>query len=135
MHFLEGANDVRLLLDTVTFIWALDSPSLLSKKALAAMADNANRRELSAISLSEIAIKQSIGKLELSREEARAGIADLQLRVIPYTADHAYHLFGLPLHHRDPFDRQLIAQALAENIPVVTPDENFKLYEGVKVIW
>jgi PIN domain nuclease of toxin-antitoxin system len=135
MPSLEGANDVRLLLDTVTFIWAIDSPSLLSKKALAAMADNANRRELSSISLSEIAIKQLIGKLELSKEEALAGIADLQLRVMPYTADHAYHLFGLPLHHRDPFDRQLIAQALAENIPVVTPDENFKLYERVKVIW
>jgi PIN domain nuclease of toxin-antitoxin system len=135
MHSLEGANDVRLLLDTVTFIWALDSPDLLSKKALAALADSANRRELSVISLSEIAIKQLIGKLELSREEALAGIADLQLRVLPYTADHAYHLFGLPLHHRDPFDRQIIAQALAEKVSVVTPDEHFKLYKGVKVIW
>jgi PIN domain nuclease of toxin-antitoxin system len=135
MRSLEGANDVRLLLDTVTFIWALDSPSLLSKKAFAALAESTNRRELSAISLSEIAIKQLIGKLKLSRQEALAGITDLQLRVLPYTADHAYHLFGLPLHHPDPFDRQLIAQALAENIPVVTPDDKFKLYEGVKVTW
>jgi len=87
MRSLEGANDVRLSLDTVTFIRAIDSPGLLSKKALAAMVDNANRRELSAISLSEIAIKQLIGKLELSREDALAGIADLQLRVLPYTAD------------------------------------------------
>jgi PIN domain nuclease of toxin-antitoxin system len=126
---------VRLLLDTVTFIWALDSPSLISKKAFAALADNANRRELSAISLSELAIKHSIGKLDLGREDALAGIADLQLRVLPYTADHAYHLFGLPLHHPDPFDRQIIAQALAENTPVVTPDDKFKLYEGIKVIW
>ncbi len=132
---MEGANDVRLLLDTVTFIWALDSPSLISKKAFAALADNANRRELSAISLSELAIKHSIGKLDLGREDALAGIADLQLRVLPYTADHAYHLFGLPLHHPDPFDRQIIAQALAENTPVVTPDDKFKLYEGIKVIW
>ena len=121
MRSLEGAIDVRLLLDTVTFIWALDSPSLISKKAFAALADNANRRELSAISLSEIAIKHSIGKLELGREDVLAGIADLRLRVLPYTADHAYRLFGLPLHHSDPFDRQIIAQALAENTPVVTP--------------
>jgi len=121
MRSLEGAIDVRLLLDTVTFIWALDSPSLISKKAFAALADNANRRELSAISLSEIAIKHSTGKLELGREDALAGIADLRLRVLPYTADHAYRLFGLPLHHSDPFDRQIIAQALAENTPVVTP--------------
>jgi len=90
---------------------------------------------LSAISLSEIAIKHSIGKLHLAKQDALAGIADLQLRVLPYTADHAYHLFGLPLNHPDPFDRQIIAQALAENIPVVTPDDKFKLYKGVKVIW
>jgi PIN domain nuclease of toxin-antitoxin system len=90
---------------------------------------------LGAISLSEIAIKHSIGKLELDREDVLAGIADLQLRVLPYTVDHAYHLFGLPLHHPDPFDRQIIAQALAENTPVVTPDDKFKLYEGIKVIW
>jgi len=121
MRSLEGAIDVRLFLDTVTFIWALDSPSLISKKAFAALADNANRRELSAISLSEIAIKHSIGKLHMGREDALAGIADLRLRVLPYTADHAYRLFGLPLHHSDPFDRQIIAQALAENTPVVTP--------------
>jgi PIN domain nuclease of toxin-antitoxin system len=125
---LEGENDVRLLLDTVTFIWAIESPSLISKKAFAALAGNANRRELSAISLSEIAIKHSIGKLDMGKEDALAGkedalagIADLQLRVLPYTADHSYHLFGLPLHHPDPFDRQIIAQALAENTPVVTP--------------
>lgn len=126
---------MRLLLDTVAFIWALDSPNLISKKAFAALADNANRRELSTISLSEIAIKHSIGKLDLGKEDALAGIADLQLRILPYTADHAYRLFGLPLHHPDPFDRQIIAQALAENTPVVTPDDKFKLYEGIKVIW
>jgi PIN domain nuclease of toxin-antitoxin system len=135
MRSLEGVNDVRLLLDTVTFIWAIDSPSLISKKAFAALANNANRRELSAISLSELAIKHSTGKLHMGKEDALAGIADLQLRVLPYTADHAYHLFGLPHHHPDPFDRQIIAQALAENTPVITPDDKFKLYEGIQVIW
>jgi PIN domain nuclease of toxin-antitoxin system len=135
MRSLERVNDVRLLLDTVTFIWAIDSPGLISKKAFAALSDNANRRELSAISLSEIAIKHSLGKLDLSVEDARAGIADLQIRVLPYTADHAYHLFGLPSQHSDPFDRQIIAQALAENTPVVTPDDKFKLYERIRVIW
>jgi len=60
---------------------------------------------------------------------------DLKLRVLPYTGRHAYQLFGLPLHHSDPFDRQIIAQALAENIPVVTPDEKFSLYKGLKIIW
>ncbi len=63
------------------------------------------------------------------------GIADLQLRVLPYTADHAYNLFDLPLHHADPFDRQIIAQTLKENIPVITPDETFSLYTGLKILW
>src|ERR1700735_4458586 len=127
MRSVDGANDVRLLLDTATFIWAIDSPGLISKKALAALTDNANRRELSAISLAEIAIKHSIGKLDLSKGDTLAGIADLQLRVLPYTANPAYQLFGMPLHHADPFDRQIIAQALVENTPVVTPDDKFKL--------
>jgi len=62
-------------------------------------------------------------------------IQDLDLRVLPYAADHALQLFDLPLHHGDPFDRQIIAQALAENIPVVTSDEKFRLYRGVKLVW
>jgi PIN domain nuclease of toxin-antitoxin system len=126
---------VRLLLDTVTFIWALGSPELISKKAMAALQDDEAMREMSAVSLSEIAIKQAKGKLNLRKDDALVGVADLRMRVLPYTADHAYHLFGLPLHHTDPFDRQIIAQALAENIPVVTSDEKFKLYKGIKVIW
>jgi hypothetical protein len=72
------------------------------------------------VSLSELAIKQSIGKLRIGGDEVLTGIADLWLRVLPYTADHALHLFDLPLHHRDPFDRQITAQALCEKIPVVT---------------
>ena len=90
---------------------------------------------MSAISLSEIAIKQALGKLDLTAQDAMAGIVDLKIRVLPYTADHAFHLFGLPHHHSDPFDRQIIAQALAEGIPVVTSDEKFGLYKGVEVIW
>jgi len=126
---------VRLLLDTVTFIWAVDSPARISRKALAALKDKETVREMSAISLSEIAIKAALGKLNLSKEDVLLGIADLRMRILPYTADHAGRLFGLPLHHADPFDRQIIAQALSENIAVVTADEKFRLYKGIKVIW
>jgi len=52
--------------------------------------------------------------------------------VLPYTAEHAIRLFHMPLHHADPFDRQIIAQALAESIPVVTCDEKFRAYKGDK---
>jgi PIN domain nuclease of toxin-antitoxin system len=92
-------------------------------------------REISAISLSEIAIKSARGKLVFAQDDLKAAIHALHLRVLPYTAEHAFRLFDLPLHHGDPFDRQIIAQALAESIPVVTSDVTFSLYEGLKVIW
>jgi len=92
-------------------------------------------REISVISFSEIAIKQRLGKLTFSKTNLVNGVTDLQLRVLPYTAEHAYKLFGLPLHHADPFDRQIIAQALAEDIAIVTSDRAFRLYEGLSVIW
>ncbi len=66
---------------------------------------------------------------------ARQAVQDLDIRILPYTGDHALHLFELPLHHGDPFDRQIIAQALCEKTPVVTPDDKFRLYNGLKIIW
>jgi PIN domain nuclease of toxin-antitoxin system len=59
----------------------------------------------------------------------------LDLRILPYTAEYAFRLFELPLRHGDPFDRQIIAQALSENIPIVTSDGAFRLYKGLKLIW
>jgi PIN domain nuclease of toxin-antitoxin system len=126
---------VRLLLDTAVLVYAVESPQRLSKRAAAALRNPENILELSAVSLAELAIKASIGKLAISEAVARQAIADLDIRVLPYTAEHALHLFGLPLNHSDPFDRQIIAQALSEKIPVVSPDQKFGLYEGLKVIW
>jgi PIN domain nuclease of toxin-antitoxin system len=126
---------MRLLLDTVTLLWAASSPAHLSREAMSALRNESAVREISAISLSEIAIKSSRGKLTLGQDDLYAAITALQLRVLPYTAEHAFRLFDLPLHHGDPFDRQIIAQALAESIPVVTSDETFRLYRGLKVIW
>ena len=126
---------MRLLLDTAVLIYAVESPERLSKRAAAALRNPENILELSAISLAELAIKASIGKLAISEAVARQAIEDLGIRVLPYTAEHALRLFGLPLHHSDPFDRQIIAQALSEKIPVVSPDQKFGLYEGLKIVW
>jgi PIN domain nuclease of toxin-antitoxin system len=126
---------LRVLLDTVAFLWAVSSPERISAKAMRALRASKVLREISAVSLSEIAIKQARGKLSFGKEDVLMGIADLKVRVLPYTSDHACHLFGLPLHHADPFDRQIIAQALAEDIPIVTSDEKFRLYKGLAVIW
>src|SRR5271168_1729441 len=126
---------MRLLLDTVTFIWAYDAPVRLSGPAMSALANPKAAREISALSFSEIAIKQALGKLKFLKRDVLDAAADLQLRVLPYTAEHALQLFDLPLHHRDPFDRLIIAQAHAEEIPVVTSDRDFRLYRDLKVIW
>ncbi len=126
---------MRLLLDTAILIYAVESPERLSKRAVAALENAENVLELSAVSLAEIAIKAALGKLRLSAAIARQAVQDLDIRILPYTAEHAFHLFDLPLHHGDPFDRQIIAQALSEKIPIVTSDEKFSLYKGVKLIW
>lgn len=127
--------NLRLLLDTATFIWALQSPDRLSARALSALQDDDAVRELSALSITEIAIKNSKGKLNVHREDILVGLADLRMQVLPWNSRHAFKLFDLPLHHGDPFDRQIIAQALAENIPVVTSDATFRLYKGIENIW
>lgn len=126
---------MRLLLDTVTFIWAVRTPERLSRAAMSALRKGTAAREISVISLAEMAIKQTTGKLRFTTADVMTGIVDLQLRVLPYTAEHAYRLFELATHHADLFDREIIAQVLAENVPVVTPDEAFLRYQGVKVIW
>jgi PIN domain nuclease of toxin-antitoxin system len=126
---------VRLLLDTAILIYAVESPERLSKRAAAILQNPEHILELSAVSLAEIAIKASLGKLRISEEIARQAIEVLSLRILPYTAEHAFRLFELPMHHRDPFDRQIIAQALAEEISVVTSDDAFKVYKGLRLIW
>jgi PIN domain nuclease of toxin-antitoxin system len=122
-------------LDTAALIFSAESPQRLSKRAYAALQAADNIREFSSISLTEIAIKNSLGKLRMSPESVRQAMQNMMVRVLPFTGDHAYRIFTLPLHHRDPFDRQIIAQALYEEIPVVTPDEKFRLYSGLKIIW
>jgi PIN domain nuclease of toxin-antitoxin system len=126
---------VRLLLDTAALIFAVESPERLSHRVSRALQNPQNALELSAISIAEIAIKAALGKLRLSAGTARQAVEDLGIRVLPFTAEHAFHLFELPLHHSDPFDRQIITQALCEKIAVVSPDEKFALYRGVNVIW
>ncbi len=126
---------MRLLLDTAVFIFAIQAPERLSKRAEALLASPDNLRELSSISLVEIAIKVALGKLDVSAAMVHLALDDLDVRILPVTAEHAFQVFELAPHHRDPFDRQIIAQALSEKVAVVTPDEKFRLYKGLKLIW
>jgi PIN domain nuclease of toxin-antitoxin system len=126
---------MRLLLDTATLIYAVEFPERLSRRAATAVRNLDNALELSAVSVTEIAIKAASGKLEFSAVTLRKAMDELGVRILPYTADHAFRMFGLSRHHNDPFDRQIIAQALCERISVVTPDDKFRLYEGIAVVW
>lgn len=135
-HGSKGGIEVRVLLDTQAFyLSATQGVSGLPKKVLALLTDSDTERMISAASLMEIAIKHGIGKIALDEALTRQGIRDLALTVIAFTPQHAYQLFRLPHHHRDPFDRMLIATALCEDIPLVGADRQFKKYKGLKVIW
>lgn len=126
---------MRLLLDTAALIFAVEAPGKLSKRASMALRNSENILEVSTVSLAEIAIKSSVGKLTFSEATVREALKELDIRVLPYTAEHVFRLFTLPLRHRDPFDRQIIAQALSEDITVVTPDRQFGVYQDVKILW
>ncbi len=128
---------MRLLLDTHTLFWSVDDPSKVSAQAMAAMVDPTNDRLLSAATIWELAIKVGQGKITLSmpyRLWMETAIADLKLTILPVTVAYAERQAGLPPHHKDPFDRLIIAQALVDGISVVSVDVAFDPY-GVTRIW
>jgi PIN domain nuclease of toxin-antitoxin system len=90
---------------------------------------------MSSASLMEIATKNAIGKLRMSEDEVEFALQDLRIDVLPFDASHGLEMFTLPMHHRDPFDRMILATAMAEKLPVVTGDPVFRRYAGVKIIW
>ncbi len=115
----------------------MDQDSLLSRPSHAAIADPVNELLVSAATVWEIAIKLGLGKLSLSmpyRLWMNQALAGLQASLLPITVDYAERQAELPSHHRDPFDRLLIAQALVEEVPVVSADTTFEQY-GVVRIW
>jgi len=128
---------VKLLLDTHTFIWWDTDPARLSAVALALCSDPDNQLVLSVASLWEIQIKRQLGKLDLRLP--LAGIVAQQretngLIILPIGQDHVLALEDLPFHHRDPFDRLLVAQALAEGATLVSGDPVLRSYP-VEVRW
>ena len=98
------------------------------------MEDGSADRILSSVSIVEVGIKSGLGKLQISEAELQMAISDLRLRVIPFSAAHAFGLFRLP-QRTDIFDRMLVATALALSVPIVSGDREFSHYQGLKVIW
>ena len=128
---------MRLLLDTHAFLWWVGASPQLSRRARAAIADARNACLVSIASAWEIAIKISLGKLRINGTLERFLPEQLAANgFLPLGIDlrHAARVARLPFHHRDPFDRLLVSQALEEKLAVVTADPVFGRY-GVKRIW
>jgi PIN domain nuclease of toxin-antitoxin system len=123
----------RLLVDTHALLWWLDDAPALTATARDVIADPSNEPLVSTASVWEIAIKRSLGKLEVP-DELPARIVDAGFTWLPVGSQHAWAVRDLPLHHRDPFDRLLVTQALVEEIPIVTRDGRFAAY-GVDIRW
>jgi PIN domain nuclease of toxin-antitoxin system len=127
---------VNLLLDTHALIWFVAGDRRLGRAARAAMEQEQARLLVSAASVWEMAIKAARGRLVLPYPVARylADRIEEGYAVLRVDGSHAAAVEHLPCHHRDPFDRLLIAQALSERLPVITRDRVFKKY-GVEAIW
>lgn len=125
-----------VLLDTHTFIWWDNSPSLLSSKVHSIICDSQNTVLLSVVSIWEMQIKQSLSKLTL-RAPLHQVIDEQILQGISVTSIDLHDVMAvgnLPALHKDPFDRMLVSQAIARNIPILSKDIQFQNYP-VQVIW
>lgn len=128
---------IRALLDTHVFVWFIGGEERLSRAARELLQDRENEILISVASLWEIAIKHSLGKLDLERPFAELipGQLDRQgITILPLELAHLTEVDRLPFHHRDPFDRVIAAQALSERIPVISVDAALDPY-GVTRIW
>jgi PIN domain nuclease of toxin-antitoxin system len=105
----------------------LEGNTRLSQKHIDAIENPANRKFFSIASLWEITIKVSLGKLFIL--QPIAAFVPEAIRILPIAIKHLQHLQNLPFHHRDPFDRLIISQAMAENMQLLTDDGSFHLYE------
>jgi PIN domain nuclease of toxin-antitoxin system len=128
---------MKALLDTHTFLWWITDDPKLSLRVRGIMSDGENEIFISAVTGWEIAIKTQIGRLKLPDEPQRFILEQLKIngmKSLPIEMRHALHISTLPIHHQDPFDRMLIAQAQLEELPVLSSDPEFGKYE-VTIIW
>ncbi len=123
---------MRILLDSNVYIWAVTRPSELSAAARRAIEEPENQRFVSVAALWEMTVKVSVGKLALP-DNYMDGVDDLDAALLPIAVPHLRRALSLPMHHRDPFDRMMIAQALEENLTIVTRDRSFRAY-GVPLL-
>ena len=128
---------MKILLDTHIFLWALTEPKRLGKNAKSLLKSRKNQLYLSAASSWEISIKAGLGKLPLPEPPDKyisSRMVSLKVKPLNVRHYHTFVVYQLPFHHKDPFDRILIATAIAENIHLMSADEKFCDYD-VDLIW
>ena len=126
----------RFLLDTHIFLWLIQGDPQLSDRVKSIIADDASQLNFSVVSIWEIAIKLNIGKLKIehSIEDIYQLLAQLKIEVLPIERLDLDRYLTLPLHHRDPFDRLIISQAIDRELILISADGSFEPYP-VKRIW
>jgi PIN domain nuclease of toxin-antitoxin system len=123
---------MKLLLDTHILLWWLTQDRKLSPTETAMITDPDNLVFVSAATAWEIAVKKMIGKLE-APDDLPAALAVNNFLELPITIEHSQKLYHLPLHHHDPFDRIMVAQAMCEGLTLMTRDIKIALYD-IKII-
>ncbi|MFY9259116.1 MAG: type II toxin-antitoxin system VapC family toxin [Gallionella sp.] len=127
---------MRLLLDTHSLIWLVEGDAQLSSPAKLAISDANNQCFVSIVTFWEMAIKISLQKLQITVpfENLKALVTAHNIEILPITFEHTKIIVNMPSHHKDPFDRLLIAQAQCEGMALVGKDGKFSPY-GIHVIW
>lgn len=119
---------MHIIIDTHIFLWALADPDKMSEARRAALEDLSNVIYVSAISIAELMIKASLGRLQIDFDPV-AMAKDSGFTLLDFKAEAALLLKDMPLHHKDPFDRMLIAQSVTDHYPIMTEDSKFALYD------
>jgi len=127
---------MKLLLDTHIVLWFWDNVEKITKESLSAIIEPANEKYISIVSAWELAVKINIGKLTFEGGVTNffRMVEDNGFELLPVKEDHIKHLETLPLHHRDPFDRLLLATVISEQMTFITSDKEFAQY-GVPLIY
>ena len=118
---------MKILVDTHIYLWMLSSPEKLDDSRRYELESQANEVFLSSVSIAELMIKQSIGKIEINFN-AMEMAQKMGIEMLNFSGDDAIALGELPFHHRDPFDRMLIAQAITNNLVLMSDDSKFLKY-------
>lgn len=125
---------MRILLDTHIYVWWLADDARLTKYALKMIEDPANTIFVSAASIWEIAIKAALGVIRADPEEIAEAVQPSGFENLPITSRHAVQVAKLPVHHRDPFDRMLVAQSLVEPMRLLTHDQTLARYGSLVLV-